>query len=66
MLTPWQRLARISGAYIHGFLLVAGTSTPFDLEFHSIIIKGLFGGGLASLVQVYKMCEDYGRERRQK
>jgi len=66
MLTPWQRLSRMAGAYINGFLVVGGTTTPFDLDFQAILIKAGFGGCVSCLFQVYRQCEEYGRERKQK
>lgn len=64
MLTIRQRLARISGAYLHGFLVVAVAITPFDMDFHTNLLKAGWGGGIACLYQVYEMSKEYGRTKK--
>ena len=66
MLTVWQRLARITGAYMHGFIVVAVAVTPFDPEFQKNLIIAGWGGSVSCLAQVYEMCKEYGRERKTK
>lgn len=66
MLTVKQRLARIFGAYLHGFLVVGAATTPFDPDFQVIIIKAAWGGLIACLFQCKKLVDEHGKASRKK
>lgn len=61
MITTKQRLSRVLGAYLQGFLVGASVTFPFDVDFNMNLIKAGWGGLIACAYQVKKLCEEYGK-----
>lgn len=62
MISLKQRISRVLGSYLQGFLVGASITFPFDSDFQTNMIKALWVGLIACAYQVKKLCEEYGKK----